>query len=166
MKNIDEIKGIGPKNVKLLNKLGIYNNQDLINYSLEKGIKKLPLKYNVLVQNRIFKPKNFRFMIEKDDDTYYSLAEMESAATNPYIIHFAGFSLERPWFANSIDPLCDLWDTYLKRTPWKDYKKGIISQTKWRKMCILALKVLPENVYAAIKRYEERLKLFRRRRFG
>lgn len=139
-------------------------DQDLINFVMENEIKKLPLKYNVLVQNRIFEPKNFRFMIEKDDDTYYSLAEMESAATNPYILHFAGFSLERPWFANSIDPLCGLWDTYLERTPWKDYKKGIIPQTKWRKICILALKVLPENVYVIIKRYEERLKLFIRRK--
>lgn len=45
MKSIEEIKGIGPKNTKLLNKLGIYNNQDLIGY--------YPFRYEVIKRSDI-----------------------------------------------------------------------------------------------------------------
>lgn len=141
------------------------SDQDIINYSLGDMIIKLPLKYNVLVQNRVFKPESFRYMIEKDDITYYSLSEMRDASENPCILHFAGFSLERPWYSNSLDPVCPMWDSYLRKTPWKSYEKQKISQTRWRKTCIFVLKNFPEWIYMIIKKYEERFKYFKKKIF-
>ena len=40
MINLEEIKGLGPKNLKLLNKLGINNSEDLLSY--------YPYRYDVL----------------------------------------------------------------------------------------------------------------------
>lgn len=45
MKTLEEIKGIGPKNRKLLNKLNIYNSDDLINY--------YPFRYEILEKSNI-----------------------------------------------------------------------------------------------------------------
>ena len=45
MKTLEEIKGIGPKNRKLLNKLNIYNSDDLINY--------YPFRYEILENSNI-----------------------------------------------------------------------------------------------------------------
>ena len=45
MKTLEEIKGIGPKNRKLLNKLNIYNSDDLINY--------YPFRYEILEKTNI-----------------------------------------------------------------------------------------------------------------
>ena len=32
MKNLEDIKGIGPRTIKLLNKIGINNSNDLVHY--------------------------------------------------------------------------------------------------------------------------------------
>ena len=45
MKTLEEIKGIGPKNRKLLNKLNIYNSDDLIHY--------YPFRYEILEKSNI-----------------------------------------------------------------------------------------------------------------
>lgn len=140
------------------------SDQEIINYCLGDKIKKIPLRYNVLVHNRIFKPEKLRYMMEKNDKTYYTLQEMKRASEDPCILHFAGCSLERPWYSNSLDPACALWDSYLKKTPWRSYKKQEIPQTKWRRACIFAFQFFPETVYMVIKRYEERLKYFKKRK--
>ena len=45
MKTLEEIKGLGPKNIKLLNKLNIYNTDDLINY--------YPFRYEIIKRSNI-----------------------------------------------------------------------------------------------------------------
>ena len=45
MKALEEIKGLGPKNIKLLNKLNIYNTDDLINY--------YPFRYEIIKRSNI-----------------------------------------------------------------------------------------------------------------
>lgn len=142
------------------------SDQELVNYVMGNEIKKLPLKYNVLVQNRIFQPLNFLYMIEKDSRTYYTLEEMRSSVQKPAILHFAGCSLERPWYANSLDPEKGRWESYLRQTPWKDYRISIVQQTMWRKACIKAYQILPEYMYCRIKKYEERIKLRKKRWIG
>ena len=45
MKTLEEIKGLGPKNIKLLNKLNIYNIDDLINY--------YPFRYEIIKKSNV-----------------------------------------------------------------------------------------------------------------
>ena len=51
--NLDEIKGVGPKTLKLLNKLGIYNGYDLICY--------YPFRYVVVKRTDFYFPGTFIF---------------------------------------------------------------------------------------------------------
>lgn len=141
------------------------SDQELINFTLFNKIYKLPLKYNVLVQNRIYDSKNMKFMIEKDDRNYYSISEMEKAKEEPYIVHFAGSSLIRPWFSNSRDPLSGTWDHYLKLSGF-EYQKKDFKISMWQRFCIYMFYMLPEGGYAVLKRYEDRLKHYYIRIYG
>lgn len=140
-------------------------DQEMINYTLFRRIYKLPLKYNVLVQNRIYDPVQMRFMIEKNDKSYYSISEMKEARERPYIVHFANSSLIRPWFANSQDPLSKMWDYYLSLTGYS-YDKRKLRISLWQKMCVVAFYLLPDKGYAILKRYEDRLKHYYLRTHG
>lgn len=148
-----------------LNYTATGSDQEMINFTLSEKIYKLPLKYNVLVQNRIYDPKKMRFMIEKDDDSYYSISEMEKAKEDPYIVHFANSSLIRPWFSNTHDSLSDLWDYYLSLSDYK-YHKIKFNVSMWQKVCAFAYFILPKGVYAVLKRYEDRLKHYYVRTYG
>lgn len=97
-----------------LNKTSTGSDQDMINYSMSANIKKIPLKYNLLTPNRIFRGENLLYMINKDAETYYSVDEIKKASEDPTIIHFAGNILIRPWFSNSNDPLVNIWDYYME----------------------------------------------------
>lgn len=141
------------------------SDQEMINFTLSNRIYKLPLKYNVLVQNRIYEPVKMRFMIEKNDKSYYAVSEMKEAKEKPYIVHFANSSLLRPWFANSKDPLSEMWDHYLKLSGY-DHKKRNLKISVWQKMCIHAFFLLPKGGYAILKRYEDRLKHYYVRTYG
>lgn len=141
------------------------SDQEMINYTLCDKIYKLPLKYNVLVQNRIYDPKKMRFMIEKGDKSYYSISEMVAAKKEPYIVHFANSSLMRPWFTNSQDPMVEMWDYYMNLSGY-DYKKSVLKISLWQKMCVKAFVLLPKWVYAFLKRYEDRIKHYYIRTYG
>ena len=141
------------------------SDQEMINFTLFNKIYKLPLKYNVMVQNRIYDSKKLRFMIEKDDESYYSILEMERAKEAPYIVHFASSSLMRPWFSNSCDPLLETWDYYLALSRFH-YKKSIFRISLWQKLCLYAFYLLPKWGYAFLKRYEDRLKHYYIRTYG
>lgn len=142
-----------------LNRTATGSDQEMINFTLYQKIYKLPLKYNVLVQNRIYEPRKMRYMIEKDDQSYYLISEMQKAKEDPYIVHFASSTLIRPWFLNSYDPLTEKWDYYLSLSGFS-YEKKEQKISRWQKMCILALKILPDSIYMFIKRYENRLKQY------
>lgn len=142
-----------------LNQTTTGSDQEMINFTLYKKIYKLPLKYNVLAQNRIYEPRKMRYMIEKNDQNYYSLSEMKEAKEDPYIVHFASSTLIRPWFLNSYDPLTGKWDDYLSRSGFS-FEKKEQKISRWQKMCILALKTLPAPIYMVLKRYENRMKQY------
>jgi len=142
------------------------SDQEMINYTLGKKIMKLPLRYNVLVQNRIYTPEYMLFMIEKNENNYYCRSEMQSAKDDPFIVHFAGNMLIRPWFSNSMDPLVKTWDHYLEMTPWNGYKKKRQNISIWKVVCIWSVNRLPKGFYAFLKKYEDRLKHWKIRNKG
>lgn len=158
---------------KMIHDLGKYkldhtatgSDQEMINFTLYNKIYKLPLKYNVMVQNRIYDSRIIKYMIEKDDKNYYSVLEMEEARKEPCIVHFANSSLLRPWFANSRDSLSGMWDYYLKLSGF-EYEKKEFDVSMWKKLCVYAFLFLPKGVYAFLKRYEDRLKHYYIRIYG
>ena len=47
MRNLEDIKGIGPRTIKLLNKIGINNSNDLVHY--------YPFRYDDIKRSNIWK---------------------------------------------------------------------------------------------------------------
>ena len=69
--DILELKGVGPKVAKILNKIGIYNDEELLSH--------YPFRYNVL------KKVNFNSL---EEDSYIVTDGM--VETLPYVVHFRG----------------------------------------------------------------------------
>ncbi len=96
------------------------SEQSIMNKFLGDKIKRIPLKYNYYttfhfanfsVITRIFYKKH---LINQD--------EYIEAKTNTAIIHYCGFSYERPWFSHSKAYKKDLYLAVRKKTPWKKEK--------------------------------------------
>lgn len=69
MKSITELKGVGPKTLTLLNKLGIYDTKDLLTY--------FPFRYDVFKRSNIYE-------LEQDDKIIID----GIVETNPSVFHF------------------------------------------------------------------------------
>ena len=74
---LEDIKGLGPKNIKLLNKLNILNMDDLINY--------YPYRFNVYERsdiNTLNQDDKLDFEEESLEAYNYTLNEFENPKTN------------------------------------------------------------------------------------
>ena len=149
-----------------LNKTATSSDQDLLNYILRGYVKKIPLRYNVLIPNRIYKASYLLYIIDKNEDSYYSKREIEEAVLKPGIIHFAGNILIRPWYKNSYDPLKEEWNRYFNILGWKEDFDMSANINLWRYLCICMLKFMPKPIYAFIKRYQEMFKHWKIMMFG
>ena len=69
MKQLTELKGVGPKTILLLNKLGIYDSEDLLSF--------FPFRYDVLKRSNIYE-------LEQDDKIIID----GIIETNPSVFHF------------------------------------------------------------------------------
>lgn len=130
------------------------SDQELINYLLDKSILTISLKYNLGSYFRIRAKQNLRWIIQKNEKAFYSSEEIMEANRNPIILHFTGGSWGRPWFSNSIDAECGVWEKYLRLSPWSDYVMQYQKTTLWRKVCIWSEKYMPVWLFCLIKRYE------------
>lgn len=145
-----------------MNKTLTNSDQELVNYLLEDKTVVIPLKYNVSCYFRIRARSKLMWILNKDKNTFYTSNEIEDAVNNPTILHFTGGSWGRPWFSNSIDTKRDLWESYLRLTPWDDFEKKECPTTLWRKLCILLERKMPIWLFTVIKRVEARLCVWRK----
>lgn len=142
-----------------LRKTATASDQDMINYSFGNVIQKLPMKFNVPVQARLFSAKCLRNMMEKNDKTYYSIEEMEKAVRQPVILHFCLSQIIRPWYENCNDELVGVWDSYLNKSSWNGYTKSYFAVDLKRKLIMWAVKYLPGSFYSFLKRYKDGIRL-------
>ncbi len=152
-------KAIEDLNKYDLRKTATASDQDMINYSFGNLIQKLPMKYNVPVQARLFSAKCLRNMMEKNDKTYYSIREMEEAVRQPVILHFCLSQIIRPWYENCNDELVGVWDSYLNKSSWNGYTKSYFAVDLKRKLIMWAVKHLPGPFYSFLKRYKDNIQL-------
>lgn len=94
------------------------SEQSIMNLFLGDRIKRIPLRYNYYTTyhfakfdtiNKIFYKKQ---VIEKNE--YFS------AKTSPAIIHYCGFSYERPWFQKSVALRKEEYIKVRSQTEWKN----------------------------------------------
>lgn len=96
-------------------------DQDLINVVLKGEILKLPPRYNI-------QPIYLAFSIKDYFKTFggrgfYAQKEVQNALSCPVIYHFFRFVGEFPWNSDNVHPDNDLFDKYIKMSPWNDYIK-------------------------------------------
>lgn len=101
-------------------------DQDILNCALkgnigllgaEYNLQPLHYKYNYLLYKKYWKQKK-----------YYGEEELKNAVQSPVIIHSFRFLGEFPWDKGSRHPCLDLFDAYLKSSPWQGYEKTAAKQ--------------------------------------
>lgn len=80
---------------------GIYKDQRIINACISKNLRILHPKYNLMPEMIYYNVKQIKKL--SGIDTYYTERELTEAQNRPIIIHFAGRSIDRPWYKN-----CDI----------------------------------------------------------
>ena len=98
----------------------IHHDQGVLNGILFNMWKRLPLKYNVMTIHYMMSQSKIKSFF-KDESTFYVLEEIEEAINNPIIIHFTPSLTSRPWEKHCNHPLRNLYNYYLKYTPWNGF---------------------------------------------
>lgn len=97
----------------------VNKDQDILNMEFQFEYAQLPLKYNLYASTLDFSEENKRrFNAAK----VISAQEVKEAYRHPEIIHIPRTFLYRPHENGSLEPIKDLWWSYLKQSPWKGIK--------------------------------------------
>lgn len=123
-------------------------DQDYLNVVLKSQIYTLPLTFNVQCIH-LFTSARTYVHLYKEIQPYYSAQEIADSTKKPAIIHYEKLASMSPWHKNTVHPSADLFETYLRQSPWSDFKKPDCTARSF----ILAAerimyKVLPRNLFA------------------
>lgn len=112
-------------------------DQSYLNCVLKKRKKILSPKYNFMMYFFDALSDYQKYLTESDyrENEIYSEHELSEALSHIAIIHFATKPGVRPWFKNASLPFSDVWQKYLKESPWEGYvlpfdNKTVVTQTK------------------------------------
>ena len=125
-------------------------DQDLINVVLKGEILKLPPQYNMQPIHLAFLLKDYMKVF--GGRGYYTYEELQNAKYRPYIYHFFRFVGEFPWDKGNRHPDNDIFDKYLKLSPWSDYVKKPSHQSVVLKIEKHMYSRLPAGVFIRIFR--------------
>lgn len=127
----------------------IAHDQDAINAVLQGTIKTVSASYNI---QQDFLRKDLSILEVKDEKI---LNDIKNCINNPYIIHYTGPS--KPWTFQCVNPYKFLWNSYQRKTQWKNLSKEnefsgkrLIDWYKQRIKEILHLIPLEENKYISL----------------
>lgn len=123
-------------------------DQDILNITQHGNICTLHPKYNATPHHYIYSYD--KFMKALPQKGFYDKKTIEEANKEPVIRHFERFIGESPWNKNSVHPYTELFDSYLKISPWKDYEKKIARKTIILKIEKILYKLLPHDVFLKI----------------
>lgn len=101
-------------------------DQDLLNVVLKGEIALLPQEYNLQPIHLICSLREYHFLFKPQ--TYYSAQDTMNAVKAPVIYHFFRFLGEFPWHENSRHPGKEIFEYYLRQSPWADFQHCITEQ--------------------------------------
>lgn len=118
---------------RINNNKGTFRDQRVLNGTTAENYYILPPIYNSI-------PELFRFSRKQiinlaGIETFYNNEEIQRACKDPVIVHFAGRSIDRPWFTNCEHPFCNEYRQFMSLTNytsfnlWHDTFTNII---KWK----------------------------------
>lgn len=125
-------------------------DQDLFNILLRGKTMIIPCQYNFMPVHRAYTDKayarNYGF------EHYYTPDEVEYARKNPAIIHSFRFLGEFPWHKGNLHPDTQLFDEYLRKSPWSDYEKKPSSIGLIFKIEKMLYRLLPKDLFLSLFR--------------
>ena len=127
-------------------------DQDIINVLFRDKIKYLHLKYNFNSGFYIYGIKESVKIYNLKTEYYSTLEQIKEAYECPVIYHCMGAMTGRPWERDNIHPQNDIYDEYLKQSPWKDDEKKIVNRSLLFKIQRKLYLMLPRRIYAPIHR--------------
>ncbi len=128
-------------------------DQDIINVLFRKNIAYLDLTYNFNSGFYIYGAKNSINMYKLNKTFFHPLDLIKLRMKQPKINHCMGAMTGRPWELENCHPQNDLFDKYLYKSPWHDYKKIVPKRSTIFKIQKKLYDVLPINIYIYIHRY-------------
>lgn len=116
------------EHINMLDKPYFMHDQDILNVCFKGKIQTLPLKFGMVYQTRNYTAGQILEGCGKDEQHYYTEAEVNEAKKHIHVIHYTGGYYGRPWVFPMGDHDSRLWYSYYKLTPWKkdslrDYAK-------------------------------------------
>lgn len=124
-------------------------DQDILNITQHGNIMTLHPKYNATPHHYVYDEKDFRRAFPQGG-FYDSLEIMEEAQRDAVIRHFERFVGESAWNANTAHPYAKLFDKYLQKSLWKDYKKQPAKLTMTLKIENILYRILPKKIFVYI----------------
>ena len=123
-------------------------DQDLINVICKDEILKVSAKYNFQPVHMVY-PINTYFKCYEQEG-YYTVEELEEAKKDIVIYHSFRFVGEFPWNKGTIHPYRDLFDFYLKCTPWKEYIRKPANMSFFMKVEKVLYILLPKSFFLRV----------------
>ena len=98
----------------------------------------------------VYRPDKTPF---EGDPRYILRKQIEEAYKSPIIYHCMGAMTGRPWEKGSIHPQNDIYNRYLKQSPWKDDEKKVVHRGMIFKIQRILYLFLPRCIYNPIHRF-------------
>lgn len=119
-----------------------YADQDVLNGTFRNYIGVLPPQYNVMTTGAVYSYKNIQIL--RRPTNYYTEKELNTAVTNPVLIHYTtNMLIVRPWFANTNHPWANEFRKYMGLSPWRDRELGEMKFTSREAKIIAFVEMLP-----------------------
>lgn len=128
-------------------------DQDIINVLFRNKIKYLHLKYNFNSGFYIYGIEGSIKIYNLKDEYFSTRKQIEEAYKSPIIYHCMGAMTGRPWEKGSIHPQNDIYNRYLKQSPWKDDEKKVVHRGMIFKIQRILYLFLPRCIYNPIHRF-------------
>ena len=116
-------------------------------------IKYLHLKYNFNSGFYIYGIEGSIKIYNLKDEYFSTRKQIEEAYKSPIIYHCMGAMTGRPWEKGSIHPQNDIYNRYLKQSPWKDDEKKVVHRGMIFKIQRILYLFLPRCIYNPIHRF-------------
>lgn len=123
-------------------------DQDLLNIVLKDKKYILPPEYNFQPSHRVFSDRAY-FMAYRHA-RYYSLADLRAAREKPKILHAYRFLGDFPWNADNLHPDTEIFDRFMKNSPWRDYEKKPSGRGLLWRIEKLLYRLLPRTLFLKI----------------
>lgn len=123
-------------------------DQDLLNVIGKGDILCLNAEYNLQPVHAVFSDKQYMRIMHPQ--TYYSAESLMEARNKATIYHCFRFLGEFPWHEKNVHPYNDVFDYYLRQSPWCDCQKVTADTGVILKIEKVLYRVLPKSVFLFI----------------